>query len=222
MVVNGKVQPFYDIEPRRYRLRIANTANSRFFSLSLSNGQSFLVIGSDQGLLSAPVERKRLVLAPAKRTDIVVDFSSAHGQAVVLMSEHLQLMQFRVGDERVVDESLVLAVLRQMDRIDQTKAIRTRELTLNKFDSDDGQVMVMLLNRKHWAEPVTENVQLDSTEYGAWSILPKTLIRSTCIWCAFRFSTDRVSRPTITCRMGGCDSPLRQCHLKITSWDGRT
>lgn len=172
MVVNGKVQPYHNVEPRRYRLRIANTANSRFFALSLSNGQSFQVIGSDQGLLSAPVEIKRLVLAPAERTDIVVDFGHARGQSVVLMSDHLQLMQFRVGDEHVVDEGLVPAVLRPIERVDPARAVRTRELTLNEFDSDNGEAMVMLLNRKHWAEPVTEIVRLDSIEI--WSLVNLT------------------------------------------------
>jgi spore coat protein A len=172
MIVNGKVQPYHDVEPRRYRLRIANTANSRFFSLAFSNGQSFQVIGSDQGLLSTPVEMKRLVLAPAERTDIVVDFSLARCQAVVLMSDHLQLMQFRVGSDHVVDDSQIPMALRPVERIDVTKAVRTRELTLNEFDSDNGEAMVMLLNRKHWAEPVTEIVKLDSTEI--WSLINLT------------------------------------------------
>jgi spore coat protein A, manganese oxidase len=172
MIVNGKVQPYHEVEPRKYRLRIANTANSRFFSLSLSNRQSFHVIGSDQGLLSAPVEMSRLVIGPAERMDVIVDFSLAQGEAVVLMSDHLQLMQFRVGKGKAVDESQVPAALRPIERIDAMKAIRNRELTLNEFDSDNGEAMVMLLNRKHWGEPVTEIVKLDSTEI--WSLINLT------------------------------------------------
>ena len=38
MVVNGRVQPFHEVEPRRYRLRVLNAANARFFRLGLSNG----------------------------------------------------------------------------------------------------------------------------------------------------------------------------------------
>ena len=172
MVVNGKVKPYHEVEARRYRLRIANTANSRFFSLSLSNGQSFHVIGSDQGLLSAPVEMKRLVLAPAERTDILVDFSHIRGERVVLMSDRLELMQFRVAKDSVPDTSRVPAVLRPVERIEERQSIRTREMTLNEFDGDDGEAMVMLLNRKHWAEPVTEIVKLDSTEI--WSLVNLT------------------------------------------------
>jgi spore coat protein A len=51
MVVNGRVRPFHEIEPRRYRLRLLNAANGRFFRLQLSNGAGFLQIGADQGLL---------------------------------------------------------------------------------------------------------------------------------------------------------------------------
>ncbi|WP_254064420.1 multicopper oxidase family protein [Granulicella sp. S156] len=172
MVVNGKVKPYHEVEARRYRLRIANTANSRFFSLALSNGQSFHVIGSDQGLLSAPVEMKRLVLAPAERTDILVDFSHARGENVVLMSDRLELMQFRVAKDSATDSSLLPEVVRPVERIDEKQSIRTREMTLNEFDGDNGEAMVMLLNRKHWADPVTEIVKLDSTEI--WSLINLT------------------------------------------------
>jgi len=172
MVVNGKVQPYHEVEARKHRLRIANTANSRFFSLAFSNGQSFQVIGSDQGLLPAPVEMKRLVLAPAERIDLVVDFNQARGENVQLVSDDLQLMQFRVGKGPVQGENRVQQQLRPVQRIPETQSIRTREMTLNEFDTDYGDPMVMLLNRKHWADPVTEIVNLNSTEI--WSLVNLT------------------------------------------------
>jgi spore coat protein A len=168
MVVNGKIRPYHEVEPRRYRLRIANTANSRFFSLTLSNGQSFHVIGSDQGLLAAPVEMTRLVIAPAERADIIVDFSASRGQEVILKSDSLDLMQFRVSKKPVEDTSQLLKMLRAIERIGEAKAERTRVMTLNEFDDDSGMAMVMLLNRRHWADPVTEQVKLNSVEI--WSL----------------------------------------------------
>jgi spore coat protein A len=167
MVVNGKVQPFLEVEPRKYRFRIANTANSRFFSLALSNGQTFHVIGSDQGLLSAPVTVERLVLAPAERTDIVIDFKPLRGQRIELVSDSLELMQFRVGQTEVQDDSSLPDKLRPVLRIPETQATRTRLMTLNEFDGDNGEAMVMLLNRKHWADPVSEIVKRGTTEI--WS-----------------------------------------------------
>ena len=168
MVVNGKVRPYCEVEPRRYRLRIANTANSRFFALSLSNGQSFHVIGSDQGLLAAPVEATRIVLAPSERTDLIVDFSLTRGENVVLQSGEFDLMQFRVGKTPVADDSQIPKVLRPVARIPEKSAVRTRVLTLNEYDDDSGMAMVMLLNRKHWADPVTEVMKLGTTEI--WSL----------------------------------------------------
>lgn len=168
MVVNGKVRPYHDVEPRRYRLRIANTANSRFFSLSLSNGQSFQIIGSDQGLLAASVEATRLVLAPAERADLIVDFSLARGQNVVLHSDEFDLVQFRVGKAPAIEESHVPRVLRPVTRIPEHSATRAQVMTLNEFDNDTGMAMVMLLNRKYWADPVSEIVRLGATEI--WSL----------------------------------------------------
>ncbi len=168
MLVNGKVRPYHEVEPRRYRLRIANTANSRFFSLSLSNGQSFHLIGSDQGLLAAPVESTRLVLAPAERADLIMDFSHSRGERIVLTSDGLDLMQFRVSSERVDDPSRLPKNLRSIERIPEQRARRTRFMTLNQFDEDNGMPMTMLLNRSHWADPVTEQVKLNSVEI--WSL----------------------------------------------------
>jgi spore coat protein A len=172
MVVNGKIQPFHDVEPRKYRLRIANTANSRFFSLSLSNGQSFHVIGSDQGLLAAPVQMQRLVLSPAERADLIVDFGGQGGSSIVLTSDGLDLLQFRISEASVEDRSTLPATLRVVDRIDAGKSIHKRPLTLNEYDEDSGEAMVMLLNHKHWADPVTERVKLDTSEI--WELINLT------------------------------------------------
>jgi spore coat protein A len=171
-LVNGKVKPYFEVEPRKYRLRIANTSNSRFLSLAFSSGQAFQVIGSDQGLLSAPVEKTRLVLAPAERTDLVVDFRQLRGDRVQLVSDRLDLMQFRVSNQASTDHSEVPSILRPVTRLDEAEAARNREMTLNQFDNDNGEPMVMLLNRKHWADPVTEIVKLGSTEI--WTLVNLT------------------------------------------------
>jgi spore coat protein A len=172
MMVNGRVQPFHEVEPRKYRLRIANTANSRFFSLSFSTGQSFHVIGSDQGLLAEPVEMQRLPLAPAERADLIVDFAGHGGSSVVLTSDGLDLMQFRVSKAAAEDQSILPSRLRPVERIKEAEAVRSRPLTLNEYDSDNGEPMVMLLNHKHWADPVTEKVRLNSTEI--WELINLT------------------------------------------------
>ena len=59
-LVNGKLFPYLDVEPRPYRFRVVNASNSRFYDLALANGATFHQIGTDQGLLAAPVPLTKL------------------------------------------------------------------------------------------------------------------------------------------------------------------
>src|SRR5512133_2260314 len=83
MLVNGKVWPFLDVEPRMYRLRILNGCNARILSLDIG-GLSFWQIGAEGGMWDRPVHVDKLVLAPAERADVIVDFSGLAGQTVLL------------------------------------------------------------------------------------------------------------------------------------------
>lgn len=89
MLVNGKAWPFLNVEPREYRLRILNGCDSRFLDLYLmpqgsSSGIPFYQIGTDQGLLSSPVQISHLLIAPGQRADLVVDFSHNNHQTLIL------------------------------------------------------------------------------------------------------------------------------------------
>lgn len=83
MLVNGKVWPFLDVEPRLYRLRILNGCNSRILNLNLG-GVPMWQIGAEGGLWDRPVPMRQLVLAPAERADVLADFGRVAGQVVVL------------------------------------------------------------------------------------------------------------------------------------------
>jgi len=169
ILVNGKIRPFLEAEPRLYRLRLLNAANSSFFPLALSNGQPLYQIGSDQGLLSAPVALQSLLLAPAERADILVDLSEFAGQNVTLRSGSVEMMQFRVSKAASTSKSLpssnsIPATLRTINPIPESDSILTRTITLNEVDDTHANPMVMLLNRKRWHEPVTETPRLNTTE----------------------------------------------------------
>jgi spore coat protein A len=79
ILVNGAPWPKLDVEPRKYRLRFLNGSDSRFYVFEIHNAggaaQPFLQIGTDNGLLTTPVELTRLLLAPGERADLVVDFT---------------------------------------------------------------------------------------------------------------------------------------------------
>ncbi|KAK3705112.1 hypothetical protein LTR37_013479 [Vermiconidia calcicola] len=88
--VNGQPWPYLDVEPRKYRLRIANFALSRPFDLSFvdESGETIevTVIGADSGLLGSPVTTENIVIAMGERWEVVVDFSSFKGQNVTMMN----------------------------------------------------------------------------------------------------------------------------------------
>lgn len=74
--VNGALAPKARVPQGVVRFRLLNASNSRVYALRFNNNRSFHQIGSDAGLLPAPVERRKLQLAPAERAEILVDFSN--------------------------------------------------------------------------------------------------------------------------------------------------
>jgi len=163
-LVNGKLFPYLDVEPRKYRLRILNGANSRFYWLSFSPDLETIQIGSDQGLLQAPVAVKHVHLAPGERADLIVDFAPYRGQQLILQSEALTLMQFRVAATSTSDPSLIPTALRPTPRIPESNAIKTRRLTLDEQLNMVAESMGMLLNKTPWHMPITEKPLLNTTE----------------------------------------------------------
>ena len=80
-LVNGVVWPFMEVEPRKYRLRLLNGANARFYDLRLEDaGQNVVPMSSDRhgrGISGRAASiRNNVLLAPADRADVIVDFSS--------------------------------------------------------------------------------------------------------------------------------------------------
>jgi spore coat protein A len=83
MLVNGKVWPYLEAEPRMYRFRVLNGCNARIMSLHFG-GLTMWQIGAEGGLFDEPVRLQRLVLAPAERADILVDFRGLEGRTLEL------------------------------------------------------------------------------------------------------------------------------------------
>src|SRR5262249_22849616 len=127
-----KAWPVLDVEPRKYRFRVVNASDTRFYNLSLHRadgrpGPNFRQVGTELGLLDMPLSLRELLLAPAERADIVVDFSSVAGQTLILRNSAQtpfplgsdpdpattgQVMAFRVKKGWVRDNSRLPARLR--------------------------------------------------------------------------------------------------------------
>ncbi len=108
MLVNGKVWPFLEVEPRLYRFRLLNGCNARILNLDIP-GTRMWQIGAEGGMWDKPVPVTRLLLAPAERADMLVDFSRLAGATLPLKNLHppkpvstpapplTQVLQIRVG-----------------------------------------------------------------------------------------------------------------------------
>jgi len=140
MTVNGKTWPYLSVAPRKYRFRILNGSNSRFYELWLQDlvtktfGPAFQQIGTDGGFLDAPVIIDpalggKLIIAPGERADVIIDFTNSPAGAVWTMrnsgrapypkggppmgSTMARIMQFVVNGQLVgADNSQVPASLR--------------------------------------------------------------------------------------------------------------
>jgi spore coat protein A len=190
-VVNGAIYPYLQVEPRCYRMRLLNGANSRFFNLFFNLAKrptdipslvEFHQIGSDGGFLPTPARLSKLLLAPAERADLLVDFSGMEGKIVTLSNDapapfpgwglvtphHLalpELMQFRVtlpvSGRRV---SISMPSPHQLPRLDDTASIATRDFVLSEGMDVQGRSLGEQINSKGHDDPVTEVVKLGSIE----------------------------------------------------------
>ena len=173
ILVNGKLLPYCNVEPRKYRLRLMNGSNGRFYRVSLKGNPDLHVIANDQGLLPAPVAARRVPLAPAERADVVVDFAPMAGSSIRLVSDSFELMEFRVARTGAPDTSELPAVLHTpAEQPREADAVRTRRLTLNERLDDVQRSMGMLLNNTPWKDPVTEKPTLNTTEI--WELVNLT------------------------------------------------
>ncbi|MGE7694276.1 multicopper oxidase family protein [Lysinibacillus sp. NPDC094177] len=180
IVVNGKVWPYLNVEPRKYRFRFLNGSNRRGYVISLSNGEPMIQIGTDGGFLSAPQEIQSVELLPAERTDVIVDFSKCEGQEITLVNsdeifidEHTRvIMQFKVclplkcEDTSDIPERLAASL-----DLHPHDAHIERHLPLTATTDDFGRPM-LLLNNRMYHDPTTEKPALDSIEI--WNFINAT------------------------------------------------
>jgi FtsP/CotA-like multicopper oxidase with cupredoxin domain len=142
-LVNGIIWPHLPVEARQYRLRLLNGSNARIYRLVLLDESGTPVhekikqIGTDGGLLGQPVDihRDGLILSPAERADLIVDFRTLRGQRLTLVNTagapfdnspatqppgipdldnrlpHPEVMEFRVSSQPVDDPFVLPATV---------------------------------------------------------------------------------------------------------------
>jgi FtsP/CotA-like multicopper oxidase with cupredoxin domain len=128
-LVNGKIQPFFQVEPRRYRFRVLNTGPSRFYQLFLTDQGAntqipFFQIATDGNLLPHPISVNNMIIAVAQRMDVIIDFRPFAGKTLYFENRMEQIdgrgptgntlpagagnfiMQFKVSSAAVADNSI--------------------------------------------------------------------------------------------------------------------
>ena len=233
--VNGKATPFLEVEPRKYRFRMVNGSNSRFYHLTLvpadasgkPNGKPtdappFIQVGSDGGLLPAPVRIHYLIFSPGERFDIVIDFSQHKGASVAMTNDApapyarggeivpSDEMLFKVTKPLLgTDASEVPETLVPFTPLDAAHAVRERTLSLTEMDRpSDGYTMIGLLGQKHWDDPITEDPKVGSTEVWSFANTTGDVHPCTSIWCSSRCSIVSSSIRKPTCKPENSFSPI--------------
>jgi len=199
ILVNGKVWPYLNVEPRKYRFRVLNGSQARFYSLAIADrmtgapGPAFQQIATDGGYLAEPVllndpadaHSPRLLMAPGERAEIVVDFS-AYAPGTELLLKNVakapypsgqapdaqttgQVMLFRVVESTGPDNSVLPQALATVTRLTQPTV--TRVMTLNEMLLGNAPVGA-LLNGMGFDAPTTEFPTLGTTEL--WEIVNLT------------------------------------------------
>lgn len=185
IVVNGKTWPNLNVERCEYRLRLLNGSNARFYELRFSNNMCFTQIGSDGGYLSKPVTLTSLLLAPAERADLLVDFSSLQPNTKLILENHANapfpngespdsgttgsIMQFTVLCSCPVKPTILPKKLNTIPTL--IPNVPNRTLTLFEVMGKNGPLEVLLDGQK-WSAGISELPLVGSTE--KWKIVNLT------------------------------------------------
>lgn len=99
MMVNGTLRAQHTVPAQVVRFRILNGAIERSYNIGFGDNRAFYVIGSDGGLLNAPVSVTRYLLHAGERIEILVNFGGQTGQSVDIKAFNSTLGNFVAGGE---------------------------------------------------------------------------------------------------------------------------
>lgn len=91
LMVNVTKDPMLEVPAQVVRFRLLNGSSLRVFNLGLNNNDNFFHIGTDGGLLEAPIETDRLLIIPGGRQEVLIDFSEHEGDTISIMAYNSDL-----------------------------------------------------------------------------------------------------------------------------------
>lgn len=170
-LVNGKAWPRLTVEPRKYRFRMLNGANSRYYRLKLfeynketktrgDSGPVFVGIGNDGGLLREPITvDDRVEMGPAQRFDVVVDFSEYAGETLLLHNDAPAQYSGSGGvnptdDDALTDIMLVDVADTTVDDPSQVPAELSPVPVITMEDVDNERFLPLVVNQDDYGRVV--------------------------------------------------------------------
>lgn len=186
IIVNGKAWPKLTVRRRKYRFRIINASNARFFRFFFTNGLRFIHVGSDAAYIKRPVSSKDVLVGPSEITDVVVDFSKSKSKSFILANDapypypsgdpvneaNSKIMKFVVLDHPEVDTWRIPKQLIYYPKADLADAMRTRYIAMYEYTSDIDEPTHLYLNGKPYEAAATETPKVGTTE--VWEVINLT------------------------------------------------
>ncbi|WP_329481975.1 multicopper oxidase domain-containing protein [Kribbella sp. NBC_01484] len=171
-LVNGAPWPVHEVDAVRYRLRFLNASNARRYELAFDKGPAtFVQIGSDGGLLDAPVELRTLVIAPAERFDVIVDFSQYQpGDEVTLVNKldnNANVLRFKVA-RKATDDSSIPAKLSSCAVLPEPAGVVRRKWLFHRGNANGHQGWT--INGKAF-DPAVMQAQVKLDQFEIWSFV---------------------------------------------------
>lgn len=186
IIVNGKAWPRLTVRRRKYRFRIINASNARFFRFFFTNGLRFTHVASDSAYIPNPVTANQTLVGPSEITDIIVDFSQSRSNVAILANDapypypsgdpvneaNGKVMKFIILPYQESDTSRIPKRLLEYPAPDLSSVARTRYVAMYEYVSDIDEPTHLYLNGKPFDAAVTETPKEGSTE--VWHVINLT------------------------------------------------
>lgn len=149
VLVNGTQGAMLEVATRTYRFRLLNGSNARIYNFALSSGAKFHLIGTDGGLLDAPVEVSNILLSPGERAEVLVNFGGQDvGSELYLQSntfsgtesqgkQTFRILKFKVARQETDNFNLPNALM-PVEAISASAAVATRSFNIGHMMSHGG------------------------------------------------------------------------------------
>ncbi len=168
MLVNGVIKPIVNVKSKKIRFRLLNGSNARVFKLAFSDGRKFYQIATDNSFLEEPIELSSVILTPAERVEIVVDFKDDFNREIFLVdsNSNKKMLTVKVTKRSENQEPLPSKLTTHLN-LDANDAVRVRKFVLG-MSRIDGAMRMSINGKIMNMSRIDEVVPMDEVEI--WEI----------------------------------------------------